>query len=27
MYDGYNFSFDQLEFNFIQLVLFPGRLF
>ena len=27
MYDGYNFSFDELEFNFIQLVLFPGRLF
>lgn len=25
--DGTGFSFDQLEFNFIQVVVFPGRLF
>lgn len=27
MSDSKNVSFDQLEFNFIQLVIFPGRLF
>lgn len=27
MPDGKNVSFDQLEFNFIQLVVFPGRVF
>lgn len=27
MPDDKNFSFDQLEFNFIQLVIFPGRMF
>lgn len=27
MSSGYEFSFDQLEFNFIQLVIFPDRFF
>ncbi|MFZ7114269.1 MAG: hypothetical protein ACO1G9_02730 [Bacteroidota bacterium] len=27
MPDGNRHSFDQLEFNFIQLVIFPGRIF
>jgi hypothetical protein len=27
MSDGKKFSFDQLEFNFIQVVIFPGRIF
>lgn len=27
MSDGKNVSFDQLEFNFIQLVVLPGRMF
>jgi hypothetical protein len=27
MKDGKEVSFDQLEFNFIQLVLLPERLF
>jgi len=25
--EGININFDQLEFNFIQLVIFPGRMF
>lgn len=25
--NGYKFAFDQLEFNFIQVVIFPNRLF